>query len=205
MLTPEQKSTLLKYNEDLDTELADKVHDGIKDLLLLTGEDPNRDGLAETPFRVVKSMLEFTEGYREDPKVHLEKTFDVNSRELVIVKDIEFYSNCEHHLVPFFGVAHVGYIPDKKITGLSKIARMVDGYAKRFQVQERLTQEITDAMTEVLKPQGVMVVLEAKHMCICGRGIKKNDAETITSAVRGLFTHDAALRAEFLSLIKGGK
>ncbi|RBN36584.1 GTP cyclohydrolase I FolE, partial [Priestia megaterium] len=119
-------------------------------------------------------FLEYTEGYREDPKAHLEKTFDVNHNELVLIRDIEFHSMCEHHFAPFFGVAHVGYIPDKKITGLSKIARTVEGYAKRFQVQERLTNEIADAIEEILEPKGVMVIIEAKHMCMCGRGIKKS-------------------------------
>lgn len=151
---------------------ADTFMNAVKELIDLCGDNPERDGLEETPYRVLKAFLEYTEGYREDPKAHLEKTFDVNHNELVLIRDIEFHSMCEHHFAPFFGVAHVGYIPDKKITGLSKIARTVEGYAKRFQVQERLTNEIADAIEEVLEPKGVMVIIEAKHMCMCGRGIK---------------------------------
>src|SRR5574342_512698 len=144
--------------------------DAVRDLVILCGDDPNRDGLEETPYRVLKAFLEYTEGYREDPKNHLLKTFDVSHRELILVKNIEFYSLCEHHFAPFYGVAHVGYIPNVKITGLSKIARLVEGYEKRFQVQERLTSQIAAAMEEVLEPQGTMVIIEAKHMCMCGRG-----------------------------------
>ncbi len=181
---------------------ASSFMDGIKNLIELCGDDPEREGLEETPYRVLKAFLEYTEGYREDPKTHLEKTFDVDHQELVLVKDIEFHSICEHHFAPFFGVAHVGYIPDEKITGLSKIARMVDGFAKRFQVQERLTSQIANTLEEVLKPKGTMVVIEAKHMCMCGRGIKKSSASTITSSVRGEFANESDARAEFLSLLK---
>ncbi|UOF92871.1 GTP cyclohydrolase I FolE [Fodinisporobacter ferrooxydans] len=173
----------------------------IRDLIKLCGDDPDRDGLFETPKRVLHAFLEYTEGYREDPKNHLKKTFDVDHKQLVLVKDIEFYSMCEHHFAPFFGVAHVGYIPDAKITGLSKIARTVDGYAKRFQVQERLTNEIAEAIEEILEPKGTMVVIEAKHMCMCGRGIKKSDAATITTSVHGIFENQSDKRAEFLSLL----
>jgi GTP cyclohydrolase IA len=175
--------------------------DAIRQLVTLCGDDPNRDGLEETPFRVLKAFLENTEGYREDPKQHLLKTFAVEHQELILVKDIEFYSICEHHFAPFFGVAHVGYIPDAKITGLSKIARMVEGYAKRFQVQERLTTQIVEAMEEILQPQGTMVVIEAKHMCMCGRGIKKSNASTVTSSVRGIFAEEPGARTEFLALL----
>lgn len=180
---------------------AHRFMEGVKDLIELCGDDPNRDGLQETPYRVFKAFLEYTEGYREDPKTHLEKTFDVDHQELVLVKDIEFHSVCEHHFAPFFGVAHVGYIPNEKITGLSKIARMVEGYAKRFQVQERLTTQISEAIEEVLEPKGTMVVIEAKHMCMCGRGIKKTSASTTTSSVRGIFAEQSEARAEFLSLL----
>lgn len=180
---------------------ADHFMDAVRDLILLCGDDPDRDGLQETPFRVLKAFLEYTEGYREDPKAHLEKTFAVDHQELVLVRDIEFHSVCEHHFAPFFGVAHVGYIPDEKITGLSKIARMVEGYAKRFQVQERLTSQIAEAIEQVLHPKGTMVVVEAKHMCMCGRGIKKTTAATTTSSVRGVFANKADARAEFLSLL----
>ncbi|MGG3469739.1 GTP cyclohydrolase I FolE [Neobacillus pocheonensis] len=174
----------------------------LRDLIELCGDTPDRDGLQETPYRVLKAFLEYTEGYREDPKTHLEKTFDVFHKELILVKDIEFHSMCEHHFAPFFGVAHVGYLPDEKITGLSKIARLVEGYAKRFQVQERLTNEISDAIEEILQPRGTMVVIEAKHMCMCGRGVKKSSASTITSAVRGVFADQSAARAEFLSFLQ---
>lgn len=205
-------STLLR-EENLDliekltrdgksVEQAQNFMDALKDLISLCGDDPNRDGLQETPQRVLKAFLEYTEGYREDPKEHLKKTFDVNHQEIVLVKDIEFYSMCEHHFAPFFGVAHVGYIPGTKITGLSKIGRLVEGYAKRFQVQERLTNQIADAIEEILEPQGVMVVIEAKHMCMCGRGIKKSTSQTSTTAVRGLYANDASARLEFLALLE---
>lgn len=174
----------------------------VRELIELCGDDPDRDGLEETPYRVLKAFLEYTEGYREDPRVHLVKTFDVEHQELVLVRDIEFHSMCEHHFAPFFGVAHVGYIPNEKITGLSKIARMVEGYAKRFQVQERMTTEIAEAIEEILEPQGAMVVIEAKHMCMCGRGIKKSSASTVTSSVRGVFADKPDARAEFLSLLQ---
>ena len=184
------------------TKLGQQFMEGVKGLIELCGDDPNRDGLEETPYRVLKAFLEYTEGYREDPKLHLEKTFDVEHQELVLVKDIEFHSVCEHHFAPFFGVAHVGYIPNEKITGLSKIARMVEGYAKRFQVQERLTSQIANAIEEILEPKGTMVILEAKHMCMCGRGIKKSKASTTTSSVRGIFGDHSDARAEFLSLLQ---
>lgn len=174
----------------------------VRELIELCGDDPDRDGLEETPYRVLKAFLEYTEGYREDPRVHLMKTFDVEHQELVLVRDIEFHSMCEHHFAPFFGVAHVGYIPNEKITGLSKIARMVEGYAKRFQVQERMTTEIVEAIEEILEPQGTMVVIEAKHMCMCGRGIRKSNASTVTSSVRGVFADKSDARAEFLSILQ---
>lgn len=184
-----------------EAKLVDQAFMGLTSLITLCGDDPTRDGLQESPFRVIKAFAEYTEGYREDPKVHLEKTFDVDHNELVLVKGIEFHSMCEHHFAPFYGVAHIGYIPNKKITGLSKLARVTDGFAKRFQVQERLTNEIADAIVEVLDPLGVMVVVEAKHMCMCGRGVKKSGASTSTSAVRGAFKHEPEARAEFLALM----
>ena len=180
---------------------SENVMDAIKDLILLCGDDPERNGLEETPFRVLKAFLEYTEGYHENPKSHLEKVFDVDHQELVLVKDIEFHSMCEHHFAPFFGVAHVGYIPNEKITGLSKLGRMVEGYAKRFQVQERLTNQIAGAIEEILEPQGTMVVIEAKHMCMCGRGIKKVNASTTTTAVRGVFANRPEAKLEFLTLL----
>ncbi|MBO0991809.1 GTP cyclohydrolase I FolE [Bacillus sp. SD088] len=180
---------------------SENYMEAMRDLIELCGDDPDREGLEETPFRVLKAFLEYTEGNREDPKHHLEKVFDVEHDGLIMVKDIEFHSMCEHHFAPFFGVAHIAYIPSEKITGLSKIARMVDGYAKRFQVQERLSNQIVDAMQEVLQPQGAMVVIEAKHMCMCGRGVKKSDAMTVTTATRGVFAENPDLRKEFMSLL----
>lgn len=208
----EQKLIAQKFPDIFEQDDATEIHrkidqsqhfmEAVKGLIELCGDDPNRDGLIETPYRVLKAFLEYTEGYREDPKAHLLKTFDVNHQELVLVRDIEFYSMCEHHFAPFFGVAHVGYIPNEKITGLSKIARMVEGYAKRFQVQERLTTEIAEAIEEILQPKGTMVVIEAKHMCMCGRGIKKSNASTATSSVRGIFADKSETRAEFLSILQ---
>ncbi|MEI3605733.1 GTP cyclohydrolase I FolE [Pseudogracilibacillus sp. SE30717A] len=190
---------------DLNTaekqQKSERFMEALKDLIEVCGDNPDRQGLEETPFRVLKAHLEYTEGYREDPKEHLRKFFDVEHNEIVIVKDIEFYSLCEHHFAPFFGSVHVGYIPNGKITGLSKIGRMVDGYAKRFQVQERLSNQIANAMEEVLNPQGVMVVVEGKHMCMCGRGVKKKDSTTTTTASKGVFANEPELRKEFLSLL----
>lgn len=175
--------------------------DGVKSIIEMCGDNPNRDGLLDTPFRVAKAFLEYTEGYREDPKQHLDKDFDVDHQDLVLVKDITFNSMCEHHFAPFFGVAHIAYIPKKRITGLSKFARLVDGYAKRFQVQERLTQQIADAIEEVLDPVAVAVIINAEHYCMCGRGVKKAGATTTTSTMRGLFRDGQAARAEVLQLI----
>lgn len=207
-LTPEQE---LKLNRiaggplsDRELQLLRESMAGIESIIKLCGDDPKRDGLLETPYRVVKAYLEYTKGMTEDPKQHLHKSFEVDCEELVLVKDIEFNSLCEHHFAPFFGKAHVAYIPQGgAITGLSKIARMVDGYAERFQVQEHLTKQIADAMVDVLNPYGVMVIVEAKHYCMCGRGIKKASSSTTTSAVRGLFRDSDTARNEVLQLIKG--
>lgn len=179
-----------------DAELA------LRELFSVMGEDAERDGLQETPFRFLKALAEHTVGYREDPKLHLEKTFDVDHEDLVLVKDIPFNSLCEHHLAPFVGKVHIAYIPKDKITGLSKFGRVVEGYAKRLQVQERLTQQIADAIQEVLNPQAVAVIVEAEHTCMSGRGIKKHGATTVTSTMRGLFQNDASARAELMQLIK---
>ena len=177
------------------------IMDAMKELIKLCGDDPERDGLEETPLRVLKAFLEYTEGYHEDPKKHLEKVFDVDHQELILVRDIEFYSMCEHHFAPFYGVAHVGYIPNEKVTGLSKIGRLVEGYAKRFQVQERLTNQIAEAMEEILQPQGTMVVVEAKHMCMCSRGVKKANSSTTTTSTRGIFKEQNDAKLEFLTLL----
>lgn len=200
-LSDEQYNKILKHNSNASRSDVKEVMTGIENLITLAGDDVNRDGLRETPFRVVKAYMEYTEGYRENPNEHLRKTFDVDHNELVIVRDIEFNSLCEHHFAPFYGRVHIGYIPNEKVTGLSKFGRMVDGYAKRFQVQEHLTTQIADAIDKELQPLAVMVVIEARHMCMCGRGIRKGTSSTTTSAVRGQFKESAQLRNEFLSLI----
>lgn len=174
----------------------------IRELLLAIGEDPDRDGLLDTPARVARMYAEVFAGLRQDPGAIMSTTFDLAHDEMVLVRDIEVWSMCEHHLVPFFGRAHVGYIPeaDGKITGLSKMARLVDLFARRPQVQERLTTQIADTMEEFLNPRGVIVVLECEHLCMAMRGVKKPGSRTITSAVRGQL-RDVATRAEAMSLI----
>ncbi len=181
----------------------ERIAAAVREILVAIGEDPSRDGLAETPVRVARYFGEVCGGLQEDPAEHLSKTFEVDHDEIIVVRDIAFYSICEHHLVPFFGKAHVGYLPKKKgrITGLSKLARLVDGYAKRPQVQERLTGQIADAIEEKLDPQGVAVVLEAEHLCMSMRGIKKPGSQTVTSSMRGLFRENASTRQEVLRLI----
>jgi len=171
-------------------------------LLIAIGEDPTRDGLRDTPARVARALRENFAGLWQKPEEVLSTTFDIGHRELVIVRDIEVFSHCEHHLTPFHGVAHIGYIPGERgqITGLSKLARLVDMYAKRPQVQERLTSQIADAMVEVLNPAGVIVVIDCEHLCMSMRGVRKSEAKTITSAVRGQL-RDPATRAEAMSLI----
>ena len=174
----------------------------VRELLIAIGEDPERDGLRDTPRRVAKAYAELLAGMDQDPREVLTATFDVGHEELILVKDIEVWSMCEHHLVPFVGMAHVGYIPREggHVTGLSKIARLVDVYARRPQVQERLTTEIAEALVEVLEPRGVIVVIEAEHLCMSMRGVRKGGAKTITSAVRGQL-RDPATRAEAMGLI----
>jgi len=175
-------------------------------VLVAIGEDPERDGLRDTPARVARLYAETCSGIHLDPRVHLKVTFDEQHDEMIMVRDIPMYSQCEHHLIPFIGVAHVAYIPneDGRITGLSKLARLVDGYARRPQVQERLTTQVADALDDVLSPRGVLVVIEAEHLCMSMRGVRKPGASTVTSAVRGLFRTDPAARAEAMRLI-GGK
>lgn len=172
----------------------------IRELLLALGEDPDRDGLKETPARVARAMRENFSGLWQSPADVLTTTFDIGHEELVIVRDIEVFSHCEHHLTPFHGVAHIGYIPRGKITGLSKLARLVDVFAKRPQVQERLTTQIADALVEILDPLGVIVIIDCEHMCMSMRGVRKSQARTTTSAVRGAL-QNAATRAEAISLI----
>ena len=175
----------------------------VREILLALGEDPDRDGLRETPERVARMYAEIFSGLREDPGEHLSVTFEAEHDEVVLVRDIDLYSVCEHHLVPWFGKAHVAYIPgeDGRVTGLSKLARLVEGYARRPQVQERLTSQVADTLVRVLDPTGVLVVVEAEHLCMSMRGVRKPGAITVTSAVRGHFLTSAAARAEVLSLI----
>nr|WP_236842378.1 GTP cyclohydrolase I FolE [Boudabousia tangfeifanii] len=166
------------------------------------GEDPTRDGLQETPARVARAWREITGGLHTDPAKHLERTFEIDHNEMVLVRDIPFYSVCEHHLLPFFGQAHVAYIPaGGRVTGLSKLARVVEGYARRPQVQERLTSQIADALVESLGAKGVGVVLSGEHMCMTMRGVSKPGSQTITSALRGAMRTNDATRAEFMSLV----
>jgi GTP cyclohydrolase I len=188
-----------------DTHGVDKtrVERAVREILLAIGEDPDRDGLVRTPTRIAEMYAEVFSGLHDDPSRHVTVTFEAEHDEMVMVRDIAVASFCEHHLVPFTGRAHVAYIPgdDGRITGLSKIARLVDGFARRPQVQERLTTQIADALQSVLKPDGVFVVIEAEHMCMSVRGVKKPGSLTVTSAVRGLFKTNAATRAEAMSLI----
>jgi GTP cyclohydrolase IA len=180
-----------------------RIERAVRDILEAIGEDPDRDGLLRTPTRIAHMYEEIFAGIHEDPSHHLTVTFEANHDEMVMVRDIAVTSVCEHHLVPFAGRAHVAYIPgaDGRITGLSKIARLVDGFAKRPQVQERLTTQIADALVDVLDPIGVLVMIEAEHFCMSMRGVKKPGSLTITSAVRGLFKSNPATRAEAMSLI----
>src|SRR3954463_11272648 len=177
----------------------------VRELLFAVGEDPDRPGLRDTPARVARAYAETFAGLWQDPGDILATTFDEDHDELVLVKDIPMYSTCEHHLVPFHGAAHIGYIPglDGRVTGLSKLARLVEVYARRPQVQERMTSQVADALFKVLEPRGVLVVIEAEHLCMAMRGVRKPGAVTVTSAVRGIFRDSAATRGEAMSLILG--
>lgn len=180
-----------------------QIEEAVRLILEAIGEDPNREGLIDTPKRVAKMYEEVFSGIEKNPEEYFDTIFGEEHEELVLVKDIPFFSMCEHHLVPFFGKAHVAYIPrNGKVTGLSKLARAVETVASRPQLQERITSTVADTMMEKLEPHGVMVVLEAEHMCMTMRGIKKPGAKTVTSAVRGIFTTDSQARAEVLSFIK---
>jgi GTP cyclohydrolase I len=182
-----------------------RIERAVHEILLAIGEDPDRDGLRETPARVARAYAEQFSGLRKRPEDVLTTVFDADHDEMVLVRDIEVYSTCEHHLTPFFGFAHVGYIPNGKgqITGLSKLARLVDVYAKRPQVQERMTSQIAEALMHVLEPRGVIVVVEAEHLCMSMRGVRKPGAKTVTSAVRGSFRDSDRTRAEAMSLLIG--
>ena len=192
-----------KVPDGIDLE---RIERAVREILLAIGEDPDRDGLLRTPKRVAEMYAEICAGLHEDPAQHLVTTFEANHDELVLVRDIPLYSICEHHLVAFHGRAHVGYIPgaDGRITGLSKLARLVDGFAKRPQVQERLTTQIADALVDSLKPAGAIVLIEAEHLCMAMRGVRKPGSLTVTSAVRGLFKENPATRAEVMSLLGPG-
>ena len=177
-----------------------------RELLLRYDEDPTRDGLLKTPERMEKAMAFLTKGYKQDPTEILRGAlFDVDYDEMVIVKDIEFYSLCEHHLLPFFGKAHIAYIPDGKFIGLSKMPRLVDVFSRRLQVQERLTRQIADAIVDAIRPQGVAVIMEARHLCMMMRGVEKQNSATVTSAMLGVFKEQQQTRNEFLSLVRSGK
>ena len=188
----------MKFDLEKTTQMASHY----KEIIQSLGEDVNREGLIKTPERVAKAMQYLTQGYSQDPReILMGALFKENYRQMVIVKDIHFYSMCEHHMIPFFGKAHVAYIPDGTITGLSKIARVVDVFARRLQVQERMTTQIKEAIQDTLKPMGVMVVIEAQHMCMQMRGVEKQNSVTTTSDFTGIFK-EAKTREEFISLIK---
>jgi GTP cyclohydrolase I len=180
-----------------------RIRRAVREILAAVGEDPDREGLLETPARVARLYAEVFAGLHEDPSVHLTKTFAQKHEDMVLVKDIEFSSMCEHHLLPFVGKAHVGYLPDERVVGLSKLARVVDTMAKRPQVQEKMTEDLADLIMTHLKPRGVGVIIEASHSCMTIRGVKKPGAMTITSAVRGGFREHPATREELLSLVFG--
>lgn len=183
----------------------ERVAKAVRDLLEALGEDPEREGLVDTPQRVARFLTEFTSGRDVDPGSMLETRFEADHDEMIIVKDIPFHSLCEHHLVPFVGTAHVGYIPNKngEVTGLSKLARVVDVVSKRLQMQERLTSQIADAIESALDPRGVIVIVEAEHMCMSMRGVRKPGHTTVTSALRGVFRQNVATRAEAMTIIRG--
>ena len=202
--SPSPVTVPLRRAADVPPYDAVRAEAAVRELLLAVGEDPEREGLRETPARVARAYREIFAGLRQEPEDVLTTTFDLGHEEMVLVKDIEVYSTCEHHLVPFHGVAHVGYIPnvDGRITGLSKLARLVEVYARRPQVQERMTTQIADSLVEILEPRGVLVVVQCEHLCMSMRGVRKPGSRTVTSAVRGVM-RDGATRAEAMSLILG--
>ena len=180
-----------------------KVEQAIRLLLEGIGEDPDREGLAETPGRIARMYEEICGGMNEDAAEHLKKTFTAENNEMVVEKDITFYSTCEHHLLPFYGKAHVAYIPNEKVAGLSKLARTVEVFARRPQIQENMTAQIADALEEHLQPKGVMVMIEAEHMCMTMRGVQKPGSKTVTTMVRGAFAEDFNLQQTFFQMVKG--
>lgn len=181
---------------------SEKIKEGVRLILEGVGEDVNREGLLETPDRIARMYEELAGGYTDDAAIHLARRFHVASNDMVMEKDIQFYSFCEHHMLPFYGKAAIAYIPDGEVVGLSKIARTVEVFAKRFQLQERLTAQIADVFMEQLKPKGVMVLIEAEHMCMTMRGIKKPGAKTVTVVTRGVFDHDEALQTTFYRMLE---
>ncbi len=183
----------------------ERIRRAVREILIAVGEDPTREGLRDTPDRVARMYAEIFSGLHTDPAVHLEKTFTQKHDEMVLVKDIEFSSCCEHHLLPFLGKAHIAYLPNGRVVGLSKLARVVEAVAKRPQVQERMTEEIADLIMTHLKPRGVGVIVEASHTCMTIRGVRKPGAMTITSSMRGGFLKDSATRAELMALVFGGQ
>jgi GTP cyclohydrolase I len=189
-----------QHKTQIDVE---KIERAVREILEAVGENPDREGLKETPYRVAKMYCELFRGLREDPAEHTTKIFHENYNEIVVLRDISFSSTCEHHLMPFTGTAHIAYLPDKSIIGLSKLARILDCFAKRPQVQERLTNQVADFLMDSLCPKGVAVVVEAAHTCMTVRGVKKPGSTMVTSALRGAFIKDQRTRAEVLSLIRG--
>ncbi|HLB24103.1 MAG TPA: GTP cyclohydrolase I FolE [Dehalococcoidia bacterium] len=181
----------------------ERIEHAVRQIIEAIGEDPGREGLLDTPSRVARMYAELFEGLRADPTEHLRVGFEAGHDEMVILRDIPFYSVCEHHFMPFHGTAAVGYIPDGRVVGVSKLARLVEGYARRPQLQERLTSQVADALMDTLRPDGVAVVIEAEHLCMTQRGIKKPGSRMVTSATRGLFRKNDVTRAEFLSLVRG--
>ncbi|MGK2949576.1 MAG: GTP cyclohydrolase I FolE [Acidimicrobiales bacterium] len=195
-----------RQREPVDTPIdLERIERAVREILEAIGEDADRDGLEDTPVRVARMYAEIFTGLHEDPASHLTVTFESSHDEMVMVRDIPLYSVCEHHLIPFIGKAHVAYIPGKegRITGLSKIARLVEGYSRRPQVQEQLTVQIADAMEATLEPRGVMVIVEAEHLCMSMRGIQKSGSTTVTSAVRGLFRENISTRQEAMRFVTG--
>ena len=182
-----------------------RIERAVRDIIEAIHEDPDREGLQGTPSRVARMYAEVFAGLREDPLELLRTGFDEDHHEMVIARDVPFYSMCEHHLLPFFGLAHIGYIPQGRVVGISKLARLIDVFARRPQLQERLTSQIADAMVEGLRPMGAGVVIEAEHLCIMMRGVRKPGSRIVTSANRGVFLRNATTRAEFLNLVHGSK
>jgi len=191
-----------QYRADSAIDLA-RIERAVREVIEAVGEDPGREGLREPPVRVARMYAELFEGLHSDPREYLRVGFEAGHDEMVILRDIPFYSVCEHHFMPFHGVAAIGYIPDGRVVGLSKLARLLDGYARRPQLQERLTGQVADALMETLQPDGVAVVIEAEHLCMTQRGVKKPGSRMVTSATRGQFRQNQVTRAEFLSLVRG--